>query len=326
MNSPYILRKGVSHLSDLVDGLSAIDLLMAAGGNWYYCDPTHGTAGGDGRTPQTANSSLLTVYNLCRDGYNDGVFFIGGATSYQPAANFTWSKSYTHLIGLTNGLPGLGTRCRIVNTAANDLTAMFTLSGSGCLVHGIKFSDEKDAAADGVCVLVSGDRNHLVNCEFAGMANATASGPFSRAGSYSLKISGEENTVSNCSIGIDTVARTAANHELIVSGARNKIVNSEIRSNSTTAGKFLVQIDNSGGDLRDVQFANVKFFNYSTNWATGITDAINIPAAGSTVFCLLDGNCQFYGVGLGVANNVTHVYGTGAAPNAGFGLATNPTT
>jgi hypothetical protein len=326
MGSTYILRKGDATLSDLADGLSAVDLLTAAGGKWYYCDPTHGTTGGDGKTPATANSSLLTVYNLCRDGYNDGVFFIGKASAYNPSAAFVWEKSYCHLIGLTNSLPGMGQRARIYNTPANDLAVLFTLSGSGCLIQNIQFFDEKDKAEDGACVLVSGDRNHLVNCFAAGMGSAVASGPFSRAGSYSLKVSGSENTLTNCEIGIDTVVRTAANHELIVSGARNKLNGCTIRSNSVTAGKFLVQIDNSAGDLRDVQFNGCKFFNYSSNWATGITDAINIPAAGSTVFCLVDPLCQFYGVGLGVANNVTHVYVTGAAPNAGAGIMTNPTT
>ena len=325
MASPFILRKGVSTLADLADGNSMINLAVAAGGKWFYCDPTNGSAGGDARTAASANSSLLTCYNLLRDGYNDGVFFIGGATAYEPAANFAWAKSYAHLIGLNNSLPGLGARCRIVNTAAKDLTALFTLSGSGCLIANIKFADEKDAAADGVCVLVSGDRNHLVGCEFLGMANATASGPFSRAGSYSLKISGEENTVTGGSIGCDTIARTAANAELVVSGTRNRFIGCDIRSNSVTAGKFLVKIDSSAADLRDVQLTDVLFFNYSTNWATGITDAINMSVS-NTVFVILRGNCQFVGVGMGVADTVTRIYGAGAAANAGMFVSTNPNT
>lgn len=295
-----------------------------AGGKWYFCDPTHGTTNGDALTPESATNSLLIAYNLCRDGYNDGVIFIGGATSYKPAAAFTWSKSFTHLIGATNGLPGMGQRARIVNDAAYDLAVLFTLSGSGCLFSNIQFFDGKDNAADGACVLVSGSRNHLYNCFVAGMANDTASGPFSRAGSYSLKISGAENTVTGCTIGMDTVARTAANAELIISGERNRIVKSEIRSNSTTAGKFLVKIDPTA-DLRDIQFEDVLFFNYTANWAAGITDAFNI-GAGSTNFVILRGACQFVGVGTGVADTVTHVYGSGPLPHASMFVSTTPTT
>lgn len=325
MSNPYILRKGVSTLSDLADGQGAIDMILAAGGRWYYCDPTFGSAGGDGRTPETANNNLLTLYNLLRDGYNDGIFFIGAATAYSPAAAFVWAKNYAHLIGLTNSLPGMGQRARITNTAANDLAVLFTLSGSGCLFANLQFFDGKDSAADGACLLVSGSRNHLVNCFVAGMGDATASGPFSRAGSYSLKVTGSENTFSGGTIGVDTVARTAANAELIVSGERNRFRNCEIRSNSTTAGKFLVKIDSSAGDLRDVQFENVLFFNYSSNWATGITDAFNMSIT-NTAFVILRGDCQFVGVGLGVADTVTRVYGAGAAPNAGMFISTQPTT
>ena len=295
-----------------------------AGGKWYFCDPTHGTANGDALTPESATKSLLTAYNLCRDGYNDGVIFLGGATAYKPLVAFTWSKSFTHLIGATNGLPGMGQRARIVNDAAYDLAVLFTLSGSGCLVSNIQFFDGKDNAADGACVLISGSRNMLYNCFVAGMGDATASGPFSRAGSYSLKISGDENTVFNSVIGLDSVARTAANAELIVSGARNRFVKSELRSQSTTAGKFLVKVDSSAADLRDVQFEDCLFFNYTPNWVTGITDAFNMSIT-NTAYVILKGSCQFVGC-TGIADTVTRIYGAGAAPNAGMFLSTQPTT
>jgi len=323
---PFMLRKGIARLADLADGYGASSLLMSSGGNWYFCDPTNGTTNGDALTPQTATNNLLTAYNLCRDGRNDGVVFIGGATAYNPSAAFTWSKSYTHLIGATNSLPGMGQRARIVGTSGNDLSTLFTLSGSGCMVANIQFFDGKDSAADGACVLVSGSRNHLANCFVAGMGDATASGPATRAGSYSLKVSGSENTVTNSTIGLDTIARTAANSELIVSGVRNRFIGCEFRSNSTTAGKFLVKIDNSGGDLRDTQFEDCLFFNYSENWATGITDAFDMPAGGSTHYVILRGDNVFVGVGMGVADTVTRVYSAAPAPNAGFGIGANPTT
>lgn len=296
-----------------------------AGGKWYFCDPTHGTANGDALTPESANSSLLYCYDLLRDGYNDGVVFIGGATAYKPSAAFVWAKSYAHLIGSTNGLPGMGQRARIVNDAAYDLDVLFTLSGSGCLIKNIQFFDGKDSAADGACVLVSGSRNHLVNCFVAGMGDATASGPFSRAGSYSLKVSGSENTVTNSVIGLDTIARTAANAELIVTGVRNKFVGCEFISSSTTSGKFLVTIDPSAQDLRRVEFEGCLFHNYTSNWATGIGNAFQM-IAGNTVFVLLDANCRLSGVGMGWADVVTHVYGAGPVPNAGFGIMLAPTT
>jgi hypothetical protein len=302
-----------------------LGLLGLNGGRWYFFDPTNGTTDGDAIAPGTANSNLVTVYALLRSGRNDGIVFMTGATSYQPTAAFDWNKPYTHLIGANNALPGMGQRARIVNSSTNDLATLFTVSADGCEIANVQFFDGKDSAADGAALLVSGDRNKFTNCFVAGMGDATASGPFSRAGSYSMKISGAENAVIRSTIGLDTVARTAANHELIVSGERNRIIQSEIRSNSTTAGKFLVKIDASA-DLRDIQFEDCLFFNYTTNWATGITDAFNITG-GSTHYVILRGSGnQFVGVGMGVANTVTRVYGAGPAPNAGMFISTQPTT
>ena len=50
-----------------------------------------------------------------------------------------------------------------------------------------------------------------------------------------------------------------------------------------------------------------------------------MPAAGATHYVILE-DCQLVGVGSGWADTVTHIYGAGAAPNAGFGVSVNPTT
>jgi hypothetical protein len=325
---PFRLLKGVASLADLADGQAALSVLMQAGGLWYYCDPTNGTSSGDGLTPQSANTNLETLYALLRTGYNDGIVFIGGATAYQPstAGGILWSKNLTHLVGATNGLPGMGQRARIVNAAANDLSILITFSGSGCLVANMQFFDGKDSAADGACVLNSGNRNHFVNCFIAGMGDATASGPATRAGSYSLKVSGLENCFTDCTIGLDTIERTGANTELWVTGGRNRFIHCDIRCHSTTAGKFLVTIDNAAGDIRDTIFDNCFFFCYSSNWAAGINNAFDMPSGGSTHWVILQGDCTLLGTSVGWADTVTRLYTAGAAPNAGSGVAVAVTT
>ena len=306
--------------------VGAIQSVMLGGGNWYFCDPTHGKDSFDGTSPQTAKKTLLAAYTLTRDGYNDGVIYLGGATADTPLVAFTWSNNYCHLIGATNGLPGMGQRARLVNSSTYNLATLITFSGSGCLVANMQFFDGKNSAADGQCVVVSGSRNHFVNCFFAGMGDTTASGPFSRAGSFSLKASGSENTFTKCFIGLDTVSRTAANAELVITAERNKFVDCTILCQSVTAGKFLVSVDNSGGDMRDTEFENCLFRCYTPNWATGITDAFHLPSSGATYSVLLDANCRLAGVGMTWADTVTHLYGVGAVPAAGFGIAINPTS
>lgn len=290
--------------------------------NVFVVDPQVGSDTNPGTTFEKPLATLAAAYALCTTNQNDVVLLVGGPTGNALSASLDWAKSYTHLVGLSGDIPGVGQRARVTGSAAADLTYLIDFQGNGCIVKNVQFFNGADADADAGAVIVSGSDNHFSNVFFAGMGHAT---PAARAGSYSLKVTGSENAFERFTVGLDTIVRAAANAELIVSGGRNRFFDGELRSNSVTAGKFLVTIDNSA-DMRDVQFNNVLFFNYSTNWATGITDAINIPAGGSTVFCILDEKCRFVGVGMGVANNVGHVYGAGAAPNAGFGISLNPTT
>jgi hypothetical protein len=189
------------------------------------------------------------------------------------------------------------------------------------VVKNIQFFNGADADVDAGAVVVSGNRNYFENCFVAGMCHAT---PAARAGAYSMSVSGEENCFVKSAIGLDTIVRAAANSELIVSGARNSFYGCELRSNSVTSGKFLVKIDASASDLRDIRFHDCLFYNYSTNWATGIANAFTVAGA-NTNFVILSGNCQFVGC-TGIADVVTHIYGAGAAPNAGMFLSTQPTT
>jgi hypothetical protein len=312
--------------SDMVYALGGVPLLPGIPfgplSKVYFVDPANGNNANDGETVQTAVADVATAYAKTTANQNDVVVFIGGPTASNPTAGIVWSKSYTHLVGISTPI-SMGQRCRIVNTAANDLATLFTLSGNGCVMKNIQLFDGKDSAADGACGLVSGNRNYFENCFIAGMGDATASGPATRSGSYSLKVSGAENKFVDCTVGLDTVIRTAANAELVVSGPRNRFVHCDFRSYSETAGKFLVKID-STVDLRDTIFDNCLFFNYTVNYATGITDAFNIPA-GSTHYVILKGNCMLVGVGSGWADTVTYLYHELPAPatGGGVGIAVN---
>lgn len=288
----------------------------------FIVDTVNGddNAGGDRFTQPL--KTVAAAYAKTTANQHDVVLMVGGPTSDAPTAAITWAKDFTHLIGLTSALPGMGQRARIVNSAANDLAVLFTLSGSGCIVKNIQFFDGKDKAEDGAAVLVSGSRNLFENVFVAGMGHATPAG---RAGSYSLKVTGHENHFKTCTVGLDTIVRAQANAELVVAGSRNSFEDCLLLSYSETAGKFLAKIDNAAGDMRYTWFKRCLFHNYTVNWAAGITNAINMPAGGGTHYVILD-DCTLVGVNSGWADVVTHIYGAGAAPNAGFGVALNPTT
>ena len=315
----------MTSFDDMVFGLGGVPLIgglpFSGKSRAYFVDPLRGNDSNHGRTAANALASVAAAYAKTVDGQNDVVVFIGGANSDKPVAPIVWANTYTHLIGVSGPL-SMGQRCRITNDASLDLATLFELRGSGCIVKNIQFFDGKDKNEDGACLLVSGDRNYLENVFAAGMGNAT---PGARAGSYSLKVSGQENRIVHTEIGLDTVVRAAANSELIVAGIRNRFERCVLRSYSVTAGKFMASVDNSSGDLRDTIFDDCLFYNYTPNWAAGITDAFHLPAAGSTYDVILR-NCQLAGQISGWADTTTHIKGIGAQPNAGFGVPIAPTT
>ena len=257
---------------------SAVGAVGLAGGKVFFVDVANGTAGGSGKTPADANNSIATAFGYCTSGNNDCVVVIGNGSAWAPTTTLVWNKSYTHLIGAAVPLPGMGSRCRIEGSGAS-LTPVITVSGSGCLFSNLKIVNNATAASGAVDV--TGGRNMFVDCMIFGMSNSTAG---ARATAYSVHVSGEENNFQNCVIGTDTALRGAANSELIVSGSRNRFTHCEFRSHSETAGKFLVRINSTGSSaVRDLIIEDCLFYNFSTNHATKLTDAITQDLGQGTV-------------------------------------------
>lgn len=308
MSGTYILRKGVATLSDLKDGGGALASLVAAGGKWFYCDPTHGTAGGDGLTPATANSSLETCYARLRDGYNDGIFFIGGATASNPAATITWAKSYAHLVGLTCDLPGLGQRARIVFQAATAAVVGITFSGSGCLVKNIQIYNEKATGAASGTAIVTGSRNQFENVFFMVPVSSTAA-------SYSVKMSGAENVFVGCTIGQFTNARAAATYNLWLHGAsavsRNKFIDCEFLSWTASADHVHVLVD---ADIATVPWMTVFHNCLFQNIGTALTESINDNSTAAGHQVVLRGHNDFLNVAA-VGGTLTYTFAPDAAAN-----------
>jgi len=290
-------------------------------GKVYFVDPINGSDSYDGRKPSRAFLSLEAAEDACTADQNDTVVMIGGATATSPAASITWDKSYTHLVGLCNTLGGCGQRCRVTGTADLDLSPVITVSANGCYFKNIQFYNGKDANTDSGCVLVSGQRNHFDSCMIAGMAHAT---PAARAGSYSLKVSGSENLFSDCYIGLDTIVRGAgapADLYIDAGATRNTFKHCHVRYYSETAAATPIII--ASGTDRFTMFEDCLVSNFSVNWATTLTNAITIPAAGPTHQVIMRGLNQLVGI-TGWADNLTHIYSTQPGPTNTFGTVVNP--
>lgn len=288
---------------------------------YYFVDPVNGVSTNNGEDLTQALTTLQGGEDKTTGDQHDTVFFIAGDTGANITASIAWDKDYTHAVGIGCGLPGMGQRCRVVAPASVDATEVIAVSGNGCCFANLQFYNGGDTDAEAAAAVVSGSRNHFKNVFFAGMGHATSA---AHVGGCSLQVTGDENYFEDCTIGLDTIVRGAANYQLKISGKRNHFKNCKIISNCVTAGAFMVQIDNSAADLRWNLFEDCLFYNYRENWGTAITDCFDMPAGGLTHDVILKGNCMLYGC-TGWADTVTHLIHMLAAPatGGGIGIAVN---
>ena len=319
------LRTGMINAMALSSKVSALVNIPRGPNSQIFCvDPQVGSDSNAGTSFEKPLLTLKAAYDKCTANQNDIVLLVGGPTANALAAAFDWAKAYTHLIGLSGDLPGVGQRARVTGSAALDLAYLIDFQGAGCIVKNVQFFNGGDLDADAGAVIVSGGRNYFENCFFAGMGHAT---PAARAGSYSLKLTGDECTFKRCTIGMATILRAAANAELWMAGEcnREKFIDCEFVCWSNTAGKFLIKLDATAVPYT-TQFENCLFNNFKSNngaAGTNLTDAIS-DAATPFHQIILRGDNPLVGV-TGYSNVVGNVYSAWPVPNAGYGVAINPT-
>lgn len=300
-------------------------------GKVFHIKPHLGVNAGLGTNILEPYKTILYTHSQMTADQNDVALFYAGSntgtytTDYLlAAAPLVWSKDLTHLIGVGAVTPQ-GTRCRVAwssATSTSSNTVMATFSGDSCFVANIAFFCGIDDANLSFNTLVSGSRNHFKNCYFAGIGHATND----VATAYSLTVSGDENLFEDCVIGLDTIIRATSTHECFITGKRNVFKNCTFLTYSETAGRFLVKIDNTAGDLRWNLFDRCRFCNYTANLATGQTNVFDMPAAGtSTAYVWLD-NCTAFGGGAGGIGSAwadvdTSIFVSSPIPNTAGGKA-----
>lgn len=196
-------------------------------GKAFFVRPSTGSDGNKGRSPDNALQTLAKALSLCTANKNDVVYLIdesntaSATTDYQSTA-LDWNKDAVHLIGINCGSM-IGQRSRISNlsTATAITGGLFIVSANNCLIANIEvFQGQASTNPTGasIAVLVSGQRNRIINCQISGIGHSELDDATSR----SLKLSGSENIFQHCYIGLDTVIRATATTEVEVSGgARN---------------------------------------------------------------------------------------------------------
>lgn len=270
-------------------------------GNIWYVDPNKSVSGG-GTTRADAFKTVAEAHSTATAD-NDDVVVVAGKSSTgrtSETAAITWNKRRTHLIG--NGAPRRLNSRNGLGFASTVVSPCFTLSANNCIIANVSFAVFEDI---NVLVNVTGNYNTFMNVHFQGIGNATAGDD---TAARSLLLTGaEENEFYNCTIGLDTVTRSAANASLELTGScpRNKFINCDFPMFADNAGAFWIKADTGNCYERFLNFENCRFYNPDGSSSTTLTVGCDFSTSGNGDVNFE--NCSWRGA-TDFANNYTRLF------------------
>lgn len=294
----------------MVGGVGGLPLT----GTWRFVNYATGSDGNEG----TADSPLQTLsraYSLCTAGANDVVVIMGdGSTTatQRLTSSLDWAKNATHLIGMTAPTM-ISQRARIstLTTATTNINPLMTVSASGCIFANFSmFQGVGQSATDEKLIDITGDRNYFGNVHFGGMGHANGA---ARAGSYVMYLNdGDENTFERCTIGLDTVARSAANASVKFGSQsqRNVFSNCLFPVYATATSPLVIDANSVSSIDRFQLFKNCSIINSGTSSLAAVV-GFNASQGG---FIFMD-NCSALGATDWTASDTATVKITGSVPN-----------
>jgi len=236
MGRPYILRKGVSRLGDLADGLSAS--LPWFVNNVFWCDYVNGNDGNDGDSREQAFQTAAKGLSLCTADQDDCVVLLNKETL---AANLDWNKKKVHLFGASaiGGLVGGGG----FQSSVAAVTDLFTLSANECIIKDLFFDNYGTDAACVGAFKVTGIMNQIVNCAMYLGNNGSAG--LDVATAYDCMVTGAYNRFTNCMIGSGYSLTGATRGALRIDGQPGDLIfeGCIIRMHSSETGAGCVKFD-----------------------------------------------------------------------------------
>jgi len=253
-------------------------------GRQFFVDGANGNDSLAGDRPDRAKLTLSAGHDLMEAGRNDVLYVIGNGQasgSLRFTAGFTWSKSACHLIGITAPTK-VSQRARLAPASGTAAFANFaTVTADGCIFANFSiFHGFGTGGAAQICWTDTGERNYYNNVSFQGMGDQT-SADSSTSRSLLIGSGGNgEHTFENCTIGIDTITRGAANASIEFAGAtpRNTFINCILPFQTDAAGVLGI-ISTVGGMDRWQLFDRCKFLNNVGSGTTTMAALATIPAS-----------------------------------------------
>ena len=281
-------------------------------GNIYYVDPNSGNdTSNSGTSQDDALKTVATAYGKATSGNHDVIIIApsGGTGRTSETTAITWAKRFTHLIG--SAAPTLqDVRAGISFGTGGSLT----ISENGCIFKNLTLTSSVDTD---VTVSLTGDYNYFEGVDFKGTYNATSIGstPW-----RALSMTGaEENTFVGCTIGSDTMTRSAANASLEFSTAcaRNVFDGCFFPVFTDDATALFVIADSAADMDRFTIFRSCIFHNAVNSSSSTMTVGMSIHAAVGGTFILED--CTMIGAS-DLSNNFANIR---ANPASASGYAAN---
>lgn len=278
-------------------------------GNYFFVDPVNGADGNEG----SVELPLKTLYGAlakCTAGNNDVVILMGDGTAAGSArlstalaqtitssattGTLNWNKNATHLIGVC-APTAVAQRARIAPPTGTYTAATFgsnafiNVTASGCYFANISvFCGFSTGDADMIAWTDSGTRNAYSNVNIYGMADAASAGG---ANARTLKLNGGgEHSFYQCTLGGDTVARSAANAtvEFASGTARNSFIDCIFPFQASAASPIAIKVGAAAGMDRWALFRNCSFINNVGSTSTTLTGLATLAASSGGQLVLQD--------------------------------------
>lgn len=275
-------------------------------GDIYYVDAGSGNDNNNGRTRNTAFATLGAAHSAMTADQDDVAVVVGSNSTGRTAETgvITWSKRRTHIVGNVpsrriNSRVGLGTASTLTGQTT---TAIFTVTGNNCSFTNMSFADFND---NNILVEVQSDYNTFTNVHFQGIGHDDT-GDDANGRSLYLNAS-EENEFVNCTIGLDTVTRSAANSSLELSGscARNKFIGCDFPMFADAATPTWIKADTGNAYERFLTLEDCRFFNPDGSSSTTLTAGFDLSTTGNGDIYMTD--CWWRGA-TDLANNYTRLF------------------
>jgi hypothetical protein len=199
---------------------------------------------------------------------------------------------------------------------------LITISGSNNAFYNVHFGNFGTNVLELGCIDITGSRNYFGNCHILGAGAAT---PAAETGAYDLKLNGAaECTFTSCTFGSDTIAREAANGNIIYDGGclRNRFYDCDIVSHSETAGHGAINVIDVSAVSGVEIFSGCRVINWKPNGAGALTLAVigSVPTSGHFLF----DSCTFFGYTAIGATGAVYVANSDATASGAGGISTTP--